>query len=289
MCPFHDDVNASMKVNLPENNFYCFGCGVSGDALAFVSLVNKGMDDLGACFEYYRILRSRKVKALAPRDFVPKSKVEDAQLQTEAWDYYHGLKSIDWSEYDGPEKDYMAGRGFTAESLNICKAKVNYSRSYPIIFPMMDMGKYRGWVCRTMDKKVEEKRKYLYNEGFSRRDTLVGDYDSKVVVVVEGYMDWLKMRQYGVKKVVAILGWKATEQQIKKLKNAGVKYVISALDNDLCGNKGSSFLEAYFKVIRFQYPKGVKDPGEMDLATFKKVNHKAKLLYAEVSKDGTHR
>lgn len=289
MCPFHDDVNASMKVDLPNGNFYCFGCGVSGDALSFVMNVNKGLDDLGACFEYHRILRSKKVRSLAPRDFIPKQKADNVQLQEEAWDYYHGLKRIDWDEYEGPEKDYLLGRGFTTRSLNICKAKVNYNRNYPVIFPMIDMGEFKGWVCRTNNKRTEAKRKYLYNEGFSRRNTLVGNYGSEVVVVVEGYMDWLKMRQYGVKNVVAILGWKATDQQIKKLKSAGVKCIISALDNDLCGKKGTAYLEGYFKVIPFQYPRAVKDPGEMDKPTFDKANKKTKRLYLEVMKDGTHR
>ena len=34
VCPFHDDHNPSMKV---DDNFYCFGCGATGDVITFTS------------------------------------------------------------------------------------------------------------------------------------------------------------------------------------------------------------------------------------------------------------
>ena len=34
VCPFHDDHNPSMKV---DDNFYCFGCGATGDVVTFTS------------------------------------------------------------------------------------------------------------------------------------------------------------------------------------------------------------------------------------------------------------
>ena len=33
-CPFHDDKHPSMKV---DRNYYCFACGVGGDAIDYVS------------------------------------------------------------------------------------------------------------------------------------------------------------------------------------------------------------------------------------------------------------
>lgn len=278
VCPFHEDINASLKVSLSEGSFFCFGCNVSGDALKFVTLVNKDMDYLKACMEYFKILKSKKVKHLKIERVV-KPKKESKQALNEAHDYYFGLRTIDWAKEDCAEKDYMKFRGFTASTLNKCKAKLNYNDSYPLIFPMLDMGKFKGWVCRTTNKAIEKRRKYLYNEGFSRSNTLVGDYSNEVVVVVEGYMDRLKMLQFGTKKVAAILGWKATSQQIMKLKEQGVKYIISALDNDTCGEKGTKYLEKFFKVVRFQFPKGVKDPGDMDQKMFDEANLKTKHIY----------
>jgi DNA primase len=279
ICPFHGDVNASMKINLQDGSFYCFGCGASGDALKFVLLANKHLDELKAAMKYFRILRSNKVKEVQSIKKQAKKRKEDVQALIEAEDYYTCLSKTAWGWDDTPEEDYMKNRGFSPKILKECGAKINCNVKYPLIFPMLDMGEFRGWVCRTTDKQTEAKRKYLYNEGFSRRNTLVGDYDAEVVTIVEGYMDRLKMMQYGAKNVVAILGWKITDQQINKLRKQQVKYIISALDNDACGKKGTKYLETFFNVTRFVYPEGIKDPGEMDKKTFQEAHEKTKQKF----------
>lgn len=273
VCPFHNDINPSMQVNIPEGFFYCHGCGATGNAFDFVRLANPKLDDLQKWKLYFEILRSKEVKHLKLSKRT-KVKKESVQALIEAMDYYYNLKTVNWNKKDSPESEYMTQRGFSKSSLNKCKAKLTYNDAYPIIFPMLDMGEFRGWVCRTTNEKIAKKRKYLYNEGFSRSNTLVGTYNAEEVYLVEGYMDWLKMKQNGAKKVAAILGWKITDQQVYKLKSKGVKRIISALDNDSCGRKGSKYLKNFFEVIRFKFPEGVKDPGDMDRKTFEKANRK---------------
>lgn len=277
ICPFHHDARPSMLVNLREGNWYCFGCAKSGDAKRFVKLMNPRLNDLQALSKYQRILKSDKVSNVNIEALPKRTRAGNKQLYDEAYDYYHGLSKVNWlSPGDSYEVsnalEYMKKRGFSANTLNKCKAKVTYNKSYGLIFPMLDNGKFRGWVCRTMVKKIEQERKYLYNEGFSRANTLVGNYGScDYVIVVEGYMDRLKFVQNGIDNVVAILGWKMSKEQEQKLRNAGVKYIISALDNDECGRKGTTYLKTRFKVIRFCYLKGIKDPGEMTSETFDKM------------------
>ena len=188
---------------------------------------------------------------------------EQKRLLIRANDYYFNLRKVDWLAEDSVEKHYLLCRGFNPESLSKAGAKITYNDSYPIIFPMRDMRDFKGWVCRTTTPKIEAKRKYLYNKGFSRRNTVVGRYDNHRVVVVEGYMDYLKAKQLGIRYVCAILGWKATQEQITKLKAQGVKTIISALDNDECGKEGTAFLKQHFKVVPFQYPRRIKDMGDM--------------------------
>ena len=87
-------------------------------------------------------------------------------------------------------------------------------------------------------------------------------------------MDRLKFVQYGVDNVVAILGWKMSDIQYRKIKRANPNMVVvSALDNDKCGKKGSAYLEKLFgdNYVRFQYMKGIKDPGEMSKEQFNKM------------------
>lgn len=279
VCPFHEDVNPSMIVNLDDGSWFCFGCNLSGDAVKFVKLMEakyNNLNDLQAYKKYLRILKSDKCSGIKLSKSTVKQKPLQRQLYNEAYDYYHGLKRINWNDSGEPEvisaRDYMMNRGFSPVTLNKCGAKVTYNQSYGLIFPMLDNGKFKGWVCRTMIKSIEQKRKYLYNEGFSRATTLVGTYGKKnYVFVVEGYMDRLKFVQFGEENVVAILGWKMSPQQIQKLKDKGITKVISALDNDDCGRKGTKFLQKHFNVTRFAYLKGIKDPGEMTQESFNKM------------------
>lgn len=297
VCPFHDDINPSMIVNFEDGSWFCFGCNLSGDARKFVRLMESkynGLNDLQACKKYLQILKSNKCSNIKLDNSLVKQKPLQRDLYNEAYDYYHGLKKVNWNESGESEmvaaKEYMIQRGFEPKTLHKCKAKITYNKSYGIIFPMLDNGKFKGWVCRTMLKSVEQRRKYLYNEGFSRATTLVGSYGTKdYVFVVEGYMDRLKFIQFGEENVVAILGWKMSPQQIQKLKDKGITKVISALDNDDCGKKGTAFLKKHFDVIRFKYLKGIKDPGDMTQELFDKMLKRTMKIFKEETKNGFSR
>lgn len=298
MCPFHSDKNPSMSVNFDNGLFYCFGCDSKGNAEKFVKLIekqNNGANDLKAFKTYTSILNGSKPSGYVIKKISPEAtRRHQRQLYDIAYDTYHGLKKVSWMSSDELDvitvKDYMLNRGFNSRTLSKVGAKVTYRKNYPIIFPMKDNGIFKGWVCRTTNKEVEARRKYLYNKGFSRATTLVGDYGpkyldnetSKYVIIVEGYMDRLKFVQFGVKNAVAILGWKMSDCQIRKLKEAGIEVVVSALDNDDCGRKGTKFLEKNFKVVRWCYLKGVKDPGDMDETSFRKMFNKTKQKLCKV-------
>lgn len=294
VCPFHGDVNPSMMVDMAKDRWFCFGCHLSGDSVKFVELMEKkynNLNSLHAYIKYVRILKSKKCSNI--HIAIPKQKAQKQkkQLYDESYDYYHGLKSIDWTKDETKEvveaREYMEYRGYSPETLNAVKAKITYNYSYGLIFPMLDNGKFRGWVSRTMVKEIEKKRKYLYNKGFSRATTLVGNYGKKeYVIVVEGYMDRLRFLEYGIyDDVVAILGWKMSGQQEEKLRSAGVKIIISCLDNDECGRKGTIYLKSIFgpgHVVRWRYIKGIKDPGDMDRSQFTKMYSCTMDLYKSI-------
>lgn len=283
VCPLHNDMNPSMLVNLEEGTWFCFGCQRAGNAERFVKEMERkyhGANDLHSYQQYLKILKSDKCSDIHVNpQAIRKAKIPQKYLYDMAYDYYHGLRTVNWETDDEPEvveaRRYMRKRGFSSKTLTACRAKVTYNAQYGLIFPMLDNGKFRGWVCRTMRKDIEQRRKYLYNEGFSRATTLCGEYGSKDwVIVVEGYMDRLKFVQNGVTNVVAILGWKMSAQQEARLKEAGIKHVISALDNDECGRKGTAYLKTIFglkNVSRWQYLKGIKDPGDMVPEAFRKM------------------
>ena len=302
MCPFHGDKNPSMSVNFDNGFFYCFGCTEHGDAESFVKKLERqerGINDLAALKVYHDILRGISSDVKYVHKHSPGvARGRQKELYDLAYDTYHGLKKVAWASSCEPEvihvRDYMEQRGFTPKTLSKVGAKVTYRRNYPLIFPMLDNGTFKGWVCRTTIKEIEERRKYLYNKGFSRATTLVGDYGpckfkgikAKYVIVVEGYMDRLKFIQFGIDNVVAILGWKMSAQQIQKLKDQGVETVVSALDNDDPGRQGTKFLSYHFNVVRWCYLKGIKDPGDMDQVTCDRMFKRTKQKLREVFKKG---
>lgn len=276
ICPFHDDINPSMRICLDGGSFFCFGCEAKGNALDFVKKANPELNDLQSCILLEKIINSKEVKQINVR-YKKKKRKQNKQALMEAYDYYYGLKTVDWNDIQTEDEhnvlEYMRKRGFSAKALNIARCKTNYNIAYPFVFPILDNGEFKGWVGRTTNKHVESKRKYLYNEGFRKRDTLCGTYvENKVVFICEGFMDYLSIRTRGhIKNVVAILGWHISDEQVKKLKEKGITTVVSALDNDKCGEKGTEYLKKFFNVIRFEYPKDVKDAGEMSEMELKKA------------------
>ena len=268
ICPFHEDVNPSMMVNLQDGKYYCFGCAENGNAQKFVRTMEQklnGLNDLESEIKFRKILKTSQNLHL---NFKRSKKYKNSEqtFLTMAEDYYYCLSKTNWfdkSDDVSEVANYMLGRGFKRSTLNLIGAKLTYNKQYPIIFPVLDNGEFKGYVCRTTSKEVEKKRKYLYNEGFSRATTVVGTYHSRTAVVVEGYMDMLKLIQFGEKNAVALFGWKATENQIEKLKKAGVSQLIVATDNDEYGIKGYNYLRKFFKTKRFYFPDNVKDIGEM--------------------------
>lgn len=285
VCPFHQDIRPSMSIDLIEGKYFCYAEQDKGDAIKFIKrmeneVLKHNLNDLQILQKLFKILKSKKAKEVKLPHYTKVNRKTNKEAYYIALDYYTGLNKINWCEHSDSQdinicKDYMVQRGFNPKTLNLTKAKYSYSRNYPIIFPMLDNGKFKGWVCRAIDPKVAQFRKYLYNTGFSRRNTLVGDYGSKdYIYIVEGYMDRLRMVQNGETNVVAILGWKITNEQIQKLKKAGIKKVISALDNDECGRKGTEYLKNFFVVTRFSYLKKIKDPGDMTKQQFQKMNNK---------------
>lgn len=268
LCPFHGDINPSMRINLSEGTFFCFGCGASGNALDFVKLAEHMEDDLQAAKKVEQILRSKEIKKLNVK-FRKKRRRNLRRELLKAEDYYYGLKKVDWTEPLTEEQkqiaDYMKQRGFTRKDLNLAQCRENYSLAYPFIFPILDNGEFKGWVARTNRKQVEKKAKYLYNEGFSKRTTLCGNYEEHCVpIVCEGFMDYLTLRTKGrTDNVVALLGWHISDEQTNKLKQKGITTVISALDNDSKGEQGTEYLKRFFHVVRFRYPDGCKDANDM--------------------------
>ena len=84
-----------------------------------------------------------------------------------------------------------------------------------------------------------------------------------------------------IKNAVALLGWHLSDEQLKKLQAKNIKTVVSVLDNDKSGIKGTELLKKYFNVIRFDIPN--KDVGEMTKEQIKKSLKKVRREIGEIN------
>ena len=304
VCPFHDDKNASMQISIPKAFYYCYGCGASGSSLelfkGFWKLKhNKTLTDLEARLKIQALLSRTYDSSYTTSSNTKEhsfSLLNQYNLQqkesykegiTEARQYFYNLPSPNWYrcssvpcvEQETIEcKRYMKHRGFTPRTLTKAQAKPSLNKYYPIVFPLLENGIFRGYVMRTFDPEVEAQRKYMYNRGFKRERTLAGNFGIKhtgiqTVLIVEGYLDCLKVQQLGIHSVVAILGWKVSGTQLDKLKRAGVKHIICGTDNDEAGRKGYKYLklvqkqQKWYKLSRVRFPESIKDFGELQKGT----------------------
>ncbi|MGE5676660.1 MAG: DNA primase [Pseudomonadota bacterium] len=273
LCPFHSEKTPSFSVSSSKQIFYCFGCGVGGNVIAFVQKIE-------------RIQFVEAVKLLAERAGVQLSEDKDpkqlerAKLQkslyrinTEAARFFYSnlgadKKAMEYLTRRGlsdtiikrfglgyaPEKwqgllEYLGKRGFSAELLykaGLVARKEETGRYYDkfrnrVMFPIIDLkGNVIAFGGRVMD---DSKPKYLnspdtpvFNKGYN----IYGlNFVKKVqnlenIIVVEGYMDAIALHQFGVNNAVASLGTAFTENQAKLLKRFSNEIIIS-YDSDLAG------------------------------------------------------
>lgn len=287
VCPFHADKNASMQINLEKCFFYCYGCGCKGSTFELYKLKqNTNKSDLLLKIKLNKLLN----KLIYKRKYIKEKKENISPISVEnkltykqgiklSRNYYYNLPTPNWfkpSLNSSVEEEtrlcltYMKARGYTPLLLTKFGAKPSLNSNYPICIPLLENGLLRGYVMRTFDKEIEQQRKYLYNRGFQRKLILPGTYEkSKPIVLVEGYLDFLKAKQIGIKNCAALLGWKISTEQIAKLKKYKITKIICGLDNDEAGNKGYNYLKLLHKkglldsAERIRYPKGCKDMGDI--------------------------
>ena len=257
-CFVHNDETPSMTIFLDTNKYYCHGCGAYGDYLDAICEIEK-CNQFKAQIIFHKIKNGQYYVNTPKQTFIKfKPKLKFKEAINKAKFYFERADRVDW---DLETYDYMFNRGYKSQVLNDIDVRFTFNDKYKIVMPVIENGSFRGYVKRRTDGE-DSIRKYLYNDGFSPK-IIQGDYRNNIVVITEGYMDWLKLKQNGFNNACAILRWKINKQQLTKIKRYA-KIVISALDNTETGEEGTRILEQHFdNVIRFPFPFNRKDVGEM--------------------------
>ncbi|MFA7550745.1 MAG: DNA primase [Sedimentibacter sp.] len=300
-CPFHKEKTPSFIVSPDKQMFHCFGCGESGDSISFltkyknytfveaaeylanragivleeinsskininkqtVDMLYKINRDAAACF--YKNLRKypHVIEYLSSRNI--KSNV----IKLFGIGYANG----EWDNL----LNYLKNEGYSEEDILktglIIKNKNNntyYDRfRNRVIFPIFDVNKriigFGGRVIDdSMPKYLNSPESLIFNKGYNLYGIHLARENARnnSFILVEGYMDVIKMHVHGYTTAVAALGTSFTENQVKLLKRYSKSFYI-AFDSDEAGQKAS------LKAINM----------------LKKNNLKAKIIIMDDAKD----
>ncbi|WP_411683042.1 DNA primase [Clostridium thailandense] len=301
LCPFHHEKTPSFSVSVDKQIYKCFGCGEAGNVITFVMktknltfpeavklLADRANIDLELDDENKtqknNFEKLYKINVESARYFFYcLQKNENAKRYlinrgiTETTIRRFGLGySVD--RWDGLLK-HLKAKGFTELDMStaglIIKSQKNsyYDRfRNRIIFPVFNYsGKVIGFGGRVLD---DSKPKYLNSPEtllFKKGINLYGlnfaikNNNSRIFIVVEGYMDCISLHQYGITNAVASLGTALTLNQAKLMKRYADKVIIS-YDADSAGQmatlRGLEVLKKVGLEVRvLTVPQG-KDPDE---------------------------
>src|SRR3954453_12374545 len=126
LCPFHDERTPPFSVNAEHKLFHCFGCGASGDAIAFVQ-ETEGLDfrqAIEALAERYNVeLKREQEDPAAERRRERRERL--LKLVQRATDYYARYL---WDSTEAKlAREYLAGRGLEEQVLR--EFRVGYAPS----------------------------------------------------------------------------------------------------------------------------------------------------------------
>ena len=274
LCPFHTEKTPSFYVFPDRGNFKCFGCSEGGDLLTYV-MRRDGVEFPDALHELgreagidisqnlpNRAQRQQRTDTLTllekAKDFLHGELVNSSEASgARAYIQSRGI-SQDICErfslgYAAPRGSPLLGHlrdlGYedsTIESAGLARSDEHGTRDYlfdRLIFPIWDRsGSVVGFGGRTLrdvepkylntrDSPVFTKGHHLYALNLAR-DAI---RESRVAVIVEGYMDAIAASQAGFANTVASMGTSLTIQQAQALTSAGANNIIIALDADAAG------------------------------------------------------
>jgi len=268
VCPFHDDTNPSMSVSSEKQIYKCFSCGASGNVFNFVMDYEK-VDFKEALNILSKIsgIKLDKTYESKPRKYEKYFKAYDLACK-----YYQNNLSTENGNF---AKDYLYKRGINDELIKTFKiglAPINGNltellskKDYTyrdleliglsskekdlyinrIMFPLFNItGEVVGFSGRiyntsngskyinTKETPIFKKGELLYNYHIAKDEAR----KEKYLILVEGFMDVIRLHTIGIKNVVALMGTALTKEQITLIKRVSNNIIIS-LDGDGAGKK----------------------------------------------------
>ena len=252
-CPFHNEKTPSFSINNEKGLFYCFGCGIGGNVLTFLTKYNNVSfsEALSDVANLLGVQLKKKVENIGDKKterFFKFTKLLNSYFKRniidrkDVIDYLHkrGIDNLSISKFElgfcGDNNTHLerilTENGFNRlDQINygiIIETKnKNFFHRFQnrITFPIYDFtDNIVGFGGRTTNNS---KIKYINSPEsffFKKSNNLYGFKQNKneikklsELIVVEGYMDVISLHSKKVFNSVASLGTSLSENQIKKL------------------------------------------------------------------------
>ena len=265
LCPFHNEKTPSFSVDRKSNIFKCFGCGETGDAIAFVSKI-KNIEPLNAakCIaDMYRIDLGDCPNRVSIKDYL-KACIRDVE-----------------------KTDYFAKRGIAAATVKKYCLGYDVKRN-AIVLPYSSELRYsqtRSIVDKKFFKPTTEE---AGAEPLFNRNALWGA-SKEPVFIVESPLCALSVMQCG-SPAVSLCGVGGTNKLVKEVKDKKPNApLVLCLDNDEPGKKASKSLADELSKLKVPYivyniAGEKKDPNELLMEDAKALAGNVQLAKKEVKK-----
>ena len=315
VCPFHEEKTGSFCVTPEKNMFYCFGCHAGGDIFSFV-MKRDGLDFKEALEMLAARAGIKLVSTSGSRDQEQRKKVIEVNRAAAEFYHQillsrqggvvqkylenRGIKQETILAYKlgyAPEQwnrleEYLLKKGFSQEYVKLSgliKRNENRNSYYDLfrnrlMFPIFQYnGDILGFGGRVLDDTLPKYINTPETELYSKRQVLYGLYQARQAirsnneaVLLEGYMDCIKLQQAGISNCVASLGTALTPEQARLLCRY-TENVLILYDGDEAGQRETLraidvLAEEALKVQVVTLPAG-KDPDD-----FLEINGKEEFL-----------
>ena len=232
-CPIHrSEGREAFPVNLARNVFHCFACGAGGTVLDLVAAMERC-----SLYEAAQTLRTMAASSSQSRPS-PNQKELVTKRRKVSLPLTFTLREVDYAH------PYLADRGISQEMA--LEFGVGFYAgpglmSGRLVIPIHNAnGDLIAYCGRSVD---QTQPRYRVPPGFAKSEILFNMHRAaatgeSAVVVVEGFFDCMRLRQAGIRSVVALMGSALYEPQRCALFGR-FGHVVVMLDGDVTGRKAS--------------------------------------------------
>ena len=278
ICPFHDDHNPSMSISPEKQIYTCFVCGESGNVfnfvmnyekISFTEAVLKVANKVGISLDYKVSISKPNVISKYDK-FYKMFDISKKYYQNNINTVY-GKNAIEYlnkrnitndiikefeiglSLNDNSLNKLLLNKGFTNEELidiGLCGNKDNFMYDIfrnRIMFPLYNNdGKTVGFSGRIYNgenenKYVNSKESVIFKKGlllYNYHKALEYAREKRQIIIVEGFMDVIRLYTIGIKNVVATMGTAITKEHADLIRKLS-KNIILCFDGDKAGEKAT--------------------------------------------------